>query len=103
MRRSNDPTGGIGHHNRHGKDQGKGGDKAQHRGMIAGKRPNPWRLSFQCNVRFTPESGHFNVAGAYSLLPDDLARDQPVGTAPFGTRSKEILMRCISELKGMVR
>ena len=49
------------------------------------------------------KSGHFNVAGAYSLLPDDLARDQPVGTAPFGTRSKEILMRCISELKGMVR
>ena len=49
------------------------------------------------------KSGHFNIAGAYSLLPDDLARDQPVGTAPFGTRSKEILMRCISELKGMVR
>ena len=55
------------------------------------------------DVRFSPESEHFNVAGAYSLLPDDLARDQPVGTAPFGTRSKEILMRCISELKGMVR
>jgi len=61
------------------------------------------KSEWMIDVCFTPESGHFNVAGAYSLLPDDLARDQPVGTAPFGTRSKEILMRCISELKGMVR
>ncbi len=61
------------------------------------------KWEWMIDVCFTPESGHFNVAGAYSLLPDDLARDQPVGTAPFGTRSKEILMRCISELKGMVR
>ena len=47
--------------------------------------------------------GDAPTAVDYSGVPSAVFSQPPIGTAPFGTRSKEILMRCLSELKGRVR